>query len=406
MLTFYNTWICITLILYYFGPLDWPGAADPTVAVVVAVCTLFLNLGARSVPAEAKVRYLSGVPRSFVQDRRIALVILLVFFFISILEVQLATGKSLFDPRTWLVFDESVYNLYQQRILEGNNLSFPEQVQKIIRSLLFPIALTIFCAYFKKSRLIVFLFVFPMLGMSVARGTSKEVFDLAIIFLIAITYNGARVKTLVAAVTLAPIVMLVFVDRVIARYGGEIPTCISHDICFNFDSVLAQISMTLEVGYVLFASYVAQGYEGLSRALELPYQFTFGIGHLPPLQRILEQIFNFDLSTFNERLSDSGWDTSWRWTSVYPVLANDFHWLFLPAYFFMVGRVFALVEAVWRQRREPTALATLILITIFIGYSSANMQLAVSLEWTFATLMLVYIPFLTARVTKPKVQIA
>ena len=200
--------------------------------------------------------------------------------------------------------------------------------------------------------------------------------------------------------------MLVFVDRVIARYGGEIPTCISHDICFNFDSVLAQISMTLEVGYVLFASYVAQGYEGLSRALELPYQFTFGIGHLPPLQRILEQIFNFDLSTFNERLSDSGWDTSWRWTSVYPVLANDFHWLFLPAYFFMVGRVFALVEAVWRQRREPTALATLILITIFIGYSSANMQLAVSLEWTFATLMLVYIPFLTARVTKPKVQIA
>jgi hypothetical protein len=365
---------------------------------------LFLNLGARSVPFGSNVRYLSGVPKAFVVDRRLAMTVLLLFFAISVLEVQRTTGKSLFSLQTWLVQDGSVYNLYQQRLLERDAGSISELLQKIVRSVLFPVALTIFCAYFKKSRLMVFIFVFPMLGMSVARGTSKEIFDLAIVLLVAIMFYGARFKLLVAAMAAAPVVMLVFVDRVIARFGGEIPSCINADLCFNFDSYLAQISVTLEVAYVLFSSYVTQGYEGLARALELPHQFTFGLGHLPPLQRIIEQVFNFDLSTFNDRLAEAGWDTSVRWTSVYPVLANDFHWLFVPAYFFLIGRVFALAQAAWRVRQEPTALAIIIMVTIFIAYSSANMQLAVSLEWAFATIMLIYLPFASARVAKPRFQ--
>lgn len=245
-----------------------------------------------------------------------------------------------------------------------------------------------------------------MLGMSVARGTSKEIFDIAIIFLVTIMLYGARTKLVIAAIAVAPVVMLVFVNRVISRFGGDIPGCVTEEVCFNFDSILAQISVTLEVGYVLFASYVAQGYEGLARALEIPFEFTFGIGHLSPLQRILEQVFNFDLSTYNERLVLAGWDTSWRWASVYPQLANDFHWIFLPGYFFMMGRVFALAMSAWKARQEPTALAIVIMVTIFISYSSANMQLAISLEWTFATLMLIYLPFVTARVAKPRLAFA
>jgi hypothetical protein len=402
LLTFYNIWVGVTLALYYVGPIAFPGAAGPSVAVVVLICLLAFNLGARTISAGAEVRYFAGVPNQIVRDRRLALCLLLLFCVISIWEVRAATGKWLFDPGTWMVSDQSVYVLYQQRIQERGALTIVEMARTIFRAMLFPLALTIFCAYFKRSKLIVFLFVFPMLGLSVARGTSKEVFDLAIIFLVAILLYGARAKLIIAAVALAPVVMLVFIDRVIARYGGEIPQCVTPEYCFNFDSALAQISITLEVGYVLFTSYVAQGYEALSRAVDLSHHFTYGIGHLPPLQRIMEQVFNFDLSTYNERLTESGWDTSWRWTSVYPVLANDFHWLFLPFYFAMMGRVFALAREAWRARQEPTALAIIILITIFIAYSSANMQLAVSLEWTFATLMLIYLPFATARVRNPR----
>jgi hypothetical protein len=402
LLTFYNIWVCVTLALYYLGPVDFPGAADPMVAVLVIICMLAFNLGARSVGVGAEVRYIACVPDRIVRNKQLALWLLLLFCLISVLEVRAYTGKWLFDPSTWMPSDQSVYRLYQQRIQDRAPLSVIEIARTVFRAILFPLALTIFCAYFKRSKLMVFLFIFPLVGLSVARGTSKEVFDLAAIFLVAFLFYGARAKLILAAFTLTPVVMLLFIDRVIARYGGEIPQCLSDDYCFNFDSALAQISVTLEVGYVLFTAYVAQGYEGLSTALQLDHQFTFGIGHLPPVQRILEQIFNFDLSTYNERLVDAGWDTSWRWTSVYPVLANDFHWLFLPFYFAMMGRVFSMAREAWRARKEPTALAIIILVTIFIAYSSANMQLAVSLDWTVATIMLIYVPFVTARVRRPR----
>jgi hypothetical protein len=402
LIIFFNIWVGVTLALYYLGPIDFPGSQQPFVLFYVTVCMLAFNIGARTVPVGAQVQYFAGVPRALVQDKRLALILLVLFCIISIAEVRATTGKWLFSPQTWLVSDESVYNEYQQRMLERGALSVLEMARTIFRALLFPIALTIFCAYFKRSKLMVFLFLFPMLGMSVARGTSKEIFDLAIIFLVVLLFYGARVKLIIAAMAVAPIVMLVFIDRVIARYGGEIPQCVTEEYCFNFDSVLAQISISLEVGYVLFTSYVAQGYEALARAIHVSHEFTFGIGHLPPLQRILEQVFSFNLSTYSERLTDAGWDTSWRWTSVYPVLVNDFDWVFTPLYFAVMGRVFSLAREAWRSRQEPTALAMTILITIFIAYSSANMQLAVSLEWTFATLVLIYLPVITAQVRNPR----
>jgi hypothetical protein len=194
--------------------------------------------------------------------------------------------------------------------------------------------------------------------------------------------------------------MLTFVNRIIARYNGDIPSCLSDEICFNLDGALAQISPTLEIAYVLFTSYVTQGYEGLFIAQSLQFEFNFGIGHLPPVARILEQLFYFDLSTYSERLVDAGWDTSWRWLSVYPVLANDFHWFFVPVYFFILGRAYAIARSAWQQKQSPAALAMIMLVTIFIVYSSANMQLAINLDWTVATIMLIYLPSITARTLK------
>jgi hypothetical protein len=403
LLTFYNIWVGLTLLLYYFGPNGWVGASQPTVVLIVFTCMAVFNLGARTVPAGAHVQFRSGVPQILVKDYRLAVCVLIFFFFLSAIEVQQTTGRSLFSLSTWLSSDESVYNLYQQRVLARGSLSLSEMVLRIAKSLLFPIALTIFCAYFKRSWLLFGLFVVPMLGLSMARGTSKELFDLAALMFVASLFYGARKKLLVLGVVFAPIVLLLFTNRIIARFGGDIPQCVVENVCFDFNSALAQIHITLEVTYVLFSSYVTQGYEGMLKAVALQHEFTFGLGHLPPLQRIFEQLFNFDLSTYNERLTEAGWDTGWRWTSVYPILANDFHWLFLPAYFFVIGRSFGIARAAWDQRKDATALAMIMIVTIFMAYSSANMQIAINLDWTFATIMLIYFPFVTARVARPQI---
>jgi hypothetical protein len=181
LLVFYNLWVAFTLLLYYFGPIVWAGAQEPNVFLTVVVCMIFFNLGAKVVRQNADVRFLTGVPTFLVKDRRLSLAIMILFVVLAAISVQIATGKSLLSLETWVSANESVYNLYQQRIAEKVGKGSGEIAVAILQSLLFPIALVIFCASFQKNRLLAILFLFPLAGLSVARGTSKEVFDLAII---------------------------------------------------------------------------------------------------------------------------------------------------------------------------------------------------------------------------------
>ncbi len=334
-------------------------------------------------------------------DKRwFATAIMLVYATMSLIHMQAVTGQSFISALSGGLSFTTVYADYQEYIRDGISLSAVNRIIFLAKALIFPIALVLICQYYERSRLILALFFVPMAIFSLARGTDKETFDLVLMLGIVANYYGLRRRTKAIIFLAVLLVLYLFVLRKLGRFDENLPDCLADSVtCFNFDSPLSQVSPLLEVGFVFGSHYVTQGYEGLNIAFGLDFEFNFGLGHLPPLKGMVCGILRVgcDVGNYSEKLLAAGWDTRYRWSTAYTTLANDFHWLLVPVYTFFIGWSLRLAEEDWRSRRSSSALSVIVLIGVFTFYSSANMQLAISLDWTVATVFLLYGKALTVR---------
>lgn len=410
MRRFFNIWVLATVALYYVGPIDWPGSHEPWVALFVILNVISFNIGYLALSNPKRRRYSDFDVLGLVRSRNIAIAIaiMLMYCAASILFMQLTTGQTLGTILSEGVQLDTIYTDYTTFLSERGDFNLKTQLLLLFKAGLFPIALVLLAANFQRSRIIVAVFFFPMIAFSLARGTDKETVDLFLIFALMSLYYGKRYgkrlgKRLgfrVFVLSAIPILATLFVLRRFGRFAGNLPGCLPDSpACFNFESPLAQVSPLLEVAYIFATQYITQGYEGLSIAFSLDFHFNFGLGHLPPVQRAICSGLSLgcDLVNYNETLYHAGWDTSYRWSSVYTYLANDLTWFFVPLYLFFIGWSLRLAEAEWLRRGNPSALAVIVLIGIFTLYSPANMQIGISMDWAFATIFLLYGKALTVR---------
>jgi hypothetical protein len=116
--------------------------------------------------------------------------------------------------------------------------------------------------------------------------------------------------------------------------------------------------------FVWLSYYVCQGYYGLSLALGLDWQWTYGFGNSAFLQRQLAILTGVDVSamTFQARV-DHLWDETAQWHSFYAQVANDVGIPGLPILLFLIGFFFA---RVWRSVLVGGSFFGLALMPIFI----------------------------------------
>ena len=95
---------------------------------------------------------------------------------------------------------------------------------------------------------------------------------------------------------------------------------------------------------VWLLSYVLQGYYGFSLIIGKSFDWTYGFGSSPFLQRQFEVFTGVDLSayTFQRKVSDVWGETS-NWHSVYGQLANDYSVVGVVLPMFALGFLFARV---------------------------------------------------------------
>ncbi len=400
MQKFSNIWVFGTLLLFYFGPIPWDGARDGWVALVVVAAMVGLNLGCMSVPSSAVCTYRTVIPQRLANTKISAYAVMVVFILLSANQVYNATGLSFISPSSWSVNFGEIYTEYQENSRIPRVSTPLESLMSLIKAALFPLALAAFCHYFLKDRILAALFIFPMVGSSFMRGTDKETFDILVMIIICAFYSGFKRKIIVGAAVLVPIFLILFVERKLGR-REDLPACFEF-VCISYDGLLSAISPKLEFGWTMIVLYITNGYQGLSVALTVPFEFQFGLGHLPPIQRLLCSLTRMmcDISTYDDRITEAGWDAAYRWTTLFPTLANDIHFVLIPIYMFFMGRIMRCAEIFWQNEKNPIALATLIMLSIFFAYLSANMQVAISLDWAVAWIFFVYIPILTLKVQR------
>lgn len=390
MLLFFNFWALFGLGLFYLGPIPWEGAERAPVAVLVLCCLAAFNLAALSI-RDAPV--LLRAQHSPLDEPVVRYAAILVYIALSYLHLKTLTGLSIFSPSDYSLEFGDIYANYSDTLQARQRSGLVETLLMLSKAALFPVILLILIRGFKSQPFSTSLIFFPFFASSMMRGTDKEFFDIGILLLVLGHYHGVLRRRFVLMVSVVPVVLLFFLERKIGRFEGFMPPCLPNSVvCFDLSSSLADISPSLEVLYVMGANYLTQGYQGLDLAFGVPFEANFGLGHLPPLKRVLCDSFMLacDLGDFQARLSAIGWDARTNWVSVYTVLANDLHWLFVPVYFAALGFVFRVSEVNWRRSRDPQSLGALIIIALFMIYASANMQVAISMDWVFATGFLLY----------------
>ena len=184
------------------------------------------------------------------------------------------------------------------------------------------------------------------LVFSILRGTDRETFDAAIAVAtavliatgrycvrdrLAISDLFARPRTFAALAILCVVAAMAvntFSDRKALRYGGDLSkVCVGEQICADpHHPLLRGLQTGGQFTVAMITAYLAQGYYGLSLAINLDFQSTFGFGHSPLAARIYEAATG-DTSLYERsytyRLRDWGWSDENQWSTFFTWIAND-----------------------------------------------------------------------------------
>ncbi|QKE85633.1 hypothetical protein [Arthrobacter sp. NEB 688] len=394
MIVFYNAWVLLSLALFYRGPIQWDGARSADVGLYVLLCLVSFDvaylLARRRTHATSTFAGARWAPRS----TRGARALILGYAVLTVIYLYSTTGRNVLSPSAYSLDFGAVYADYGAN-LSTRTASQAVQVVTLLKAVVFPFALVTFFDRFRRDKVVVVGFLAPMAVSSIFRGTDKEVLDILLLLLVAMFCYRLLTWKSVATLALVPLAGALFVTRRLGRFDGSLPTCLPESsACFDYGSQVAQaLGARAEIFSVFGTNYLTNGYQGLAYAFSLPWTPNFGLGHLPPVKRVLCSASETLCSTadYQSALTTFGWDTSARWTTAFPVLANDLSFWLVPLYTAFLGIVLARCLAGWRSGRDPRAAAGILLVTMFWVYSSANMQIAISLDWALATVALLYV---------------
>lgn len=391
MLAFFNSWALFTLVLFYWGPIPWENRDSYAVAAIVISSMVGFNLGNRLGKIAPALR---AHEFSVLDNKGTKWLIILLFLALSQLHIKSLTGQSIFNPLQYSLEFNAVYanfqNTVKDRSFSAGNL---ESILFLLKAFLMPTIIILIVLNYRSNVAALLLLLFPFIASSMMRGTDKETVDVVLYLLVLAFYHKLLGRRAVLALAMIGVVVALFVVRKMARFDGVTLNCLpgSPEACFDFGNALSlYVSPSLEFLRIMLANYVTQGYEGLARAVEIPFEFNYFLGHMAPVKLKICQVFGAlcDIQSYNDKLPDYGWDTRYKWSSAYTAIANDFTWFFIPVYTFCLGVIFGASEKAWYENGDKLSLACLLLVSVFMVYSSANMQISTSLEWSAVYLVL------------------
>lgn len=149
---------------------------------------------------------------------------------------------------------------------------------------------------------------------------------------------------------------------------------------YNPENLLTSIlGPRLAFGVYLLINYVTHGYEGLGQCLQLPFVWTYGIGHSRALMEYADQYLGWDWI----------WDRHYLWrnylvTGRHPLMywptalvwiASDVTFWGVPLVIFLIGRFFGKIWKEFLLCGNPITLALFIRLVILVLFLPANFQI-------------------------------
>ncbi len=242
------------------------------------------------------------------------------------------------------------------------------------------------------------------------KGMNKGIFDYAFVFLasaLLVTAINKRQrqsryvseiegkqkrKTRIIIISAVAMILAinVFVSNIAARSSRQTIEYYSTSMQLTADPdniFLRILPVELHKPFLSLSMYVTCGYQGLSYALRLPFNWCFGIGNNQFTISNFRDVFGLDVSslTYQARVElFFPWLEYHNWHTTYTWLANDFSFFLIPIVLFVWGVLFALSWLSAIEKHNPYAVIIFCLFIIRGAFLPAN-NIVSSSSFTFIT---------------------
>jgi len=171
---------------------------------------------------------------------------------------------------------------------------------------------------------------------------------------------------------------------------------------YNPNNLLTPIlGARLAFGVYSLISYVTHGYEGLGQCMQLPFVWTYGIGHSRALMEYAAQYLGWDWI----------WDRHYLWrnylvTGRHPLMywstalvwiASDTTFVGVLPVIFLIGKFFGKIWKELLEKGNPITLALFIRLVVLVLFLPANFQIFQGRVMWWGTMGLLTLYFLSKR---------
>jgi hypothetical protein len=187
---------------------------------------------------------------------------------------------------------------------------------------------------------------------------------------------GYKVSQVLLYCAAACVAVGYFVHSRMARLGENIPR---EAMSWSTEIFGFRLPEVVEFGLFYVSRYLTLGYYGLAGCLELPFEWTYGLGHSAFLMRYAA-LFDSQWSwvgqdTYPSRLeSISGYAVANYWHTAYPWLASDFSWAGAVVLITAVGYLFCKTASEYCVTQDIFTLSACCQCWFVLVYLPANCE--------------------------------
>lgn len=398
---FHTVYITVTMLISFFGPRVYENYNKLIVFVFIVFYLMIVNYGfALGIKSNIKVT------KSLKRENK-GLKILNWFLYCSIFLYIIQAIYLYKNSQLSLNISNmgtnyiSFYENYDDS-KDGSAFSF-ELLMLILNSIPKFICLALGFFYYKKLptklRVLFFVLLFLIiLTQTISTGNQKSLGDIFIFGMFAFLVKGYlyikthKLKIIVVSVFVFSFILAIFSYSQYSRLesrdistieiNGLVGSYSRYDLTHPLFSIFGD---KVAMGIAVFTTgYLSGGYYGLSKCLELPFVWTYGIGNSLSISRIFEKFTGIEIlkKTYLFRM-EKKYDIPGlsQWHTCFPWLASDLTFLGTLLFFFPISFLYG---KSWREAVEynnPLSFLMFCLLTVMFIFVPANNQIFMGYDY-------------------------
>lgn len=407
---FHIIYILFTLLLNFYGPRIYVNYNKTYIFLFIITYLIILYIsfifGFRSKIANKKTNFICNynLYNLFIKSLHISIIIYIIFFF-----YLLASNRINFSIAS---MGNNYIEFYQYYTEKKESTEFtPELFFLIFLAIPKFITLTIGFLKFKEhNRLIKYKFIFLILLIifinTISSGNQKSLGDIIIIALLSLLSNYKNFtkveknKIKIYSVIILLLALSFFSMSQFQRLDSRSISLVELNKLapdyYSYDTdhwIFKIFGYKVGLGLTAFLSgYLSNGYYGLSICLNMPFEWSYGIGNSVAATNLVEKFLHLDVynHTYLSRLEQFGLLGKMHWHTIFPWLASDLTFVGALLIFIPIGYLYG---KSWKETfiyNNDVSFLMFSLLSILFVFVPANNQIMHGYDAFICTIFVIF----------------